>query len=300
MVEKIAVIIVFSYYKSKRSITGTIYDLNRIVNHCVAAEFDQIRILTDFTSEMIDSDEFWVQRTLFNEIQNKVHQNHLYENVSSVRMILRDLHPGERRFIYYSGHCKNNIIKLPSYGEIKINQLKIIASRNASSVFFIIDCCQSEGVNLLYKINTDSIISNVLLHGVGNTNSYSRYYQLNNSDDENYRDCEIISISSSNTHKNSYSTDQGSIFTYMLVKLFKEYINIFEQDKSSIITLERFTVDIEEQIRLYYSQKHRPCPSIQISRLTTNSIPRWMCIKQNILSIKCDPIRQVLVIERHK
>lgn len=301
---KIAILIVFSYHNSNRSIPGTIYDLNRLVNHCLTAEFDEIRILTDFTR--FDDDDFLIKKSIFDNIIKKVQVNIAYESVGSVRDVFGELKHGENRFIYYSGHCRSNLFKLPSYGEMKVNQFKMIASRNASSVFFLIDCCQCEGANLLYQVDTDSIISRNILCSISDNSvigsSENRLSQLKvnfrNIPDSEYTRCNIISVSSSNRNGNSYSTDRGSVFTQMTMKVFTEYTDSVKKNKYLTVSIRKFIVDLDEHIKRYYSQEHKPSPSVQISRCVINTLPRWIYTSMSSVKIMCDPVRQIVVVRR--
>lgn len=304
-VRKIAIIIVFSYHDSDRMIPGSIFDLFIVTDHCKSSEFDEIRILTDFTDSMLNKDEFLISKSMFSAIIKRVDKSIIHENTNSVRELFKGLGKGERRFIYYSGHCKNNHLEFPSYGKMGINKFKVIASRSASSAFFLIDCCECEGADLLYQINIDSVLSERLLERLLGPKQYSRSkihdipfdFRTRTIPDTDITKCNIISISSGNSQNSSFSTGQGSVFTRMIITVLKTYRDERSQLKIRRRSLSEFIVDVYKRIRDYHAQECTPSPTIQISRCTIYHIPNWIFTSRDQIDISCDPIRQIVRVK---
>lgn len=96
-------------------------------------------------------------------------------------------------FIYFTGHAKNGHIILPDDTHVSLTHLKdlIVSNTNPDcQIVVILDCCQSNGMDLPYIFN-------------GN-------YKLNN---YNFINPSIICFSSSQIDEDSSASRSGSVFT---------------------------------------------------------------------------------------
>ena len=125
---------------------------------------------------------------IYNEFKSSGH----YNNLDSTLLRLK----GDNLFIYYTGHSKNGNIILPNNSLYSFNLFKKQISK-FKSVLCILDCCESTGLNLPFKL-----VNNV--------------YRFEN---EGFDKSKIICISSSLSEQDSIIMKTGSLFTRYLFRL---------------------------------------------------------------------------------
>ena len=293
---KTAIIITFAYFDSNRWIPGSLFDLMFVINHCVESRYDDIRILTDFTSQMINEDATGVRKRVYDKIKQDVHTNIQYENIDSIREIFKGGDRTGPRFVYYSGHCSNGRLQLPSYGSLLTRKFKSIAIRSSNNIFFLIDCCQCEGVNLLYKIDTDRMWRDMRLDPVAPRDAHLNKIVLPAKEGD-YTKCNILCISSSGSDENTYTTENGSVFTKMVLGILSRYRTESNTDKVDRITLKRFIGDVFQQTNTYDHQ-FKPSPTVQISRRTIYHLFSWIYSNRRDMQVTISPASLSVSIKR--
>ena len=113
----------------------------------------------------------------------------------------------DRLTIYYTGHGKGGDIILPDDTHVSLIYLKQLICENVNhdcQIILILDCCESNGLNLPYQYNID-----------GNWKLHSR----------DFTSQQILCISSSHLEEDSTATKSGSLFTRLLCKYLSNNYN---------------------------------------------------------------------------
>jgi len=116
----------------------------------------------------------------------------------------------DRLVVYYSGHGKNGDVILPDNTHVSLSYLRQLLVDNVTTecqIVSILDCCESNGMQLSYYYDPEYSI-----------------FKLYNSD--TFMINNIICISSSKNDEDSSATRSGSLFTRMLFGyLYNNYNN---------------------------------------------------------------------------
>ncbi len=149
-----------------------------------------------------------------------------YKDNNFETIIINTVKDVNRLFIYYTGHAKNGHLILPDNTHIALTHIRDIISssvNNDCQIVVILDCCQSNGMELPYL--------------------YDSVYKLQTI---SFEKVPIICLSSSDINNDSSATGSGSIFSRNLFK----YLN-----NHSIITIRDLSKNIMIGITCSYPEK---------------------------------------------
>jgi hypothetical protein len=166
-----SVIIGFRYEKTK-PLYGVVHDVSLMKEYC--SNMDK-RILTDDN----------------------------YHNVDDIYNLLSNC--SNRLILYYSGHAKNSCFIMPDGKTLCMSRLReVIKYMINGEVLAIMDCCNSNGMGLPYRLDNNKFEVN--------ENSLIGEYP------------NIVCISSAKINEDAVMSQDGSIFTHTLVNILKHNI----------------------------------------------------------------------------
>ena len=249
-----ALLIGFEYIESKdwKSLPGIPVDLYQAYSYSQTLTKTKTKNITVFTD--VDKDyrttvlrraiiEGYVDSNLLSFIEDVKDNNHhtLYHSKKSNKyitnnfeeVIIKSVVGVTKLFVYYTGHAKNGHIILPDNTHVPLDHLKDIIVANASpncEIIFVLDCCQSNGMELPYV--------------------YNNGYKLSA---HNFLPNNIICLSSSLIDQDSTATRTGSIFTRNLFKIFKNNTIITIDNLISNITVNITTTYIEKLLFIWFT-----------------------------------------------
>lgn len=121
----------------------------------------------------------------------------------------------DKLFIYYTGHSKNGNIMLPNGSLYSLDTFRLQISK-AQSVLCILDCCESTGLNLPFRL-IDGVyrLENIKYSDNDSTPKYLT----------NFTKSKIVCISSSLSEQDSFVLKTGSIFTRYIFSLLQDMKN---------------------------------------------------------------------------
>ena len=287
------IIIGFSYSskyedKTRPFLDGIIIDLYLCYRYVKElTDKSNIIVITDQTTNVNSTNK----NIIFDETDNinvlkfidELHNNkilHLYTSKSELLSLLnKKLNGSKNIFFYYTGHSYSGNILLPKMNDmICYNYLKeedtilnflelrniICSNSNVNAeIFIILDCCNSNGLELPYKLSD----------GV---------YRLNFKKEGGYPLQKIVCFSSTYIDENSIILKNGSIFTKLLFDNIKIYRKI--QDLLKIIVLECLK-DFDQNANVYSSY-----PNIKM-------IWRWL-VKNDDIKVEIDHINNFFILKR--
>lgn len=161
--------------------------------------------LLSFIEDIKDSNQYILYKS---ELSNK----YIINNFDKV--IKKFIKNVDRLVIYYTGHGKSGDIILPDNTHVSLSYIKSLIKSDQTIV--ILDCCESNGMNLPYYYNNN-------------------FFKLNNN---NFISNEIICISSTNSDENSSATNTGSLFTR---NLFQYLSNNSSFSVKSLVNINIYT-----------------------------------------------------------
>lgn len=246
--------------------------------------------ISDLKNLIIDSSIDQGILNFVNEIiSNKV--LHLYTNKEDLMEIIKSKFSNKKNILfYYTGHSHDSEILLPSLNdyfcyeyqdnnELSINlseirELLCDHTDQRSEIFMILDCCNSNGLSLpykladgVYRLNYDTLRQPLQLRfnlsgrGRGDSDMSEPLSKLK------FPLQKIICFSSSSIDESSIILNSGSIFTYTLFKNIKSHRNITE-----LISL------ISTECLKKFEQNANVCSSYPNLKL----IWRWLTINDGI------------------
>lgn len=266
----VALIIGFEYIKSEdwKSLPGIPVDMyqaytysqNITKNITVFTDVDKDYRTSVLRQAIIDG---YVDSNLLSFIEDTQDKNHhvLYQSQKVNNYITNNfedtiidsIRGTNRLFVYYTGHAKNGHLILPDNTHVPLNHLRNIIISNISSnsqVVIILDCCQSNGMELPYIYNNN--------------------YKLNNFD---FLPNRIICLSSSSIDQHSTATRSGSIFTRELFKILNSNNTavLTVRDLFNKITVNIYTTYLETTLFVWFCNPTKD-NNIDIMIDMTNSI----------------------------
>lgn len=206
----ISAILIGFRYNNTNSIIGTIIDLYIAYKYCQTIGCGDIYIFSDI--ENISGRN--IPDAVINDIVdiNIMHfmDHQKYSMVVQDRQGLLDnlkkinISPRENKLlVYYTGHGTQDAICLPSDEKLSIAMFRdtiLSICQPDSEIFWIMDCCHSNGLYLPYYYDT--------IHSEYRLANYHRCYITN----------KVFLITSSNKDEKAVATEYGSLFTRFLFK----------------------------------------------------------------------------------
>lgn len=218
----IAILIGFSYHQCPKEtqLPGIVIDLYQAYRFVVGNEFiEQIIVITDVTDDQPTSLFFnaAIEGIVdygilsFIETIKEGKQHIVFESLDQLEGILStNLANKQRVFFYYTGHFRKDFFILPNfdYGmtlirdNLHLNEFRSILRRTnpSAEVFIIMDCCNGNGMKLLYKLQSTRF--ELSEHAIFEA--------------ENFFEQKIVCLSSTMKDQNSIATMDGSLFTRLL------------------------------------------------------------------------------------
>jgi len=186
----------------------------------------------------------------------------------------------KRIFFYYTGHANNGNILLPLMNDLisyrcttqdaiinlsNIRDILSSGSRNSAEIFVILDCCNSNGLDLPYKL-------------------VDKVYRLTSKSNKEYPYQKIICFSSTNIDENSIASKKGSIFSHYLFELLGKSRNI-----GSLLS------EINKECAGQYNQTatvYSSYPDLKI-------LWRWMCsTDSDVVNIKLNCVENYFILKK--
>lgn len=300
-----AILIAFEYTDTNNNLPGTCIDLYHSYKFC-STYCQDIYVVTDITevnklllSDAIDNgivkkdalnfyeklDPYIITSfTLENVCKNPFSKKQPITNnfLSTIKEILDKGVPDEKLIIYWSGHGKDDSLVLPDDSLICMLKFRNHILNNISSttdVFWILDCCNPNGLHLPFKLN-----NNAFSLATTDVNKISCVSQS------------VLLITSAENHQKSAATLFGSLFTRYLFQLLtimniktEISINIKLQQNRN---LRRLTGNLSSLIRKKYTGYPQNI-SIYSSYIIDPVLPTWIGSKHNfdvITNLKLDTL----------
>jgi hypothetical protein len=203
-----AILIGFEY--TFNSLMGAIIDLYHAYRWCESFNCD-IHVLTDIKLvKDVDNLHSAIERkivnsdimTFYNEIKSKILIYNSRDLLMSIIRLLKSKSTDNKLFIYYSGHGVKDCMVMPDrtllpFIDFRDNILNVIDSY--VEIFWILDCCNPNGLHLPYKLNGNSfVLSSSKIECVSQP---------------------ILLITSSEVNEKSIATKSGSVFSRHLFRL---------------------------------------------------------------------------------
>ena len=233
-----AIIIGFEY--EKNTLPGAIVDLYLAYRWC--RSFDcQIYILTDIKSANID------------DLNGAINENIADANIMSfyednIEVIIRTEDDFRRALtlniidskliVYYSGHGVKDSMILPDQSLFPFVHFRNLILGNLDDsveIFWILDCCNPNGMYLPFKLNNNSFM----------LSSYKVEYVTQ----------KILLITSSEINEKSIATKLGSLFSrnlfYLLTKMNMKYFDLRSLDQNR--NLRRLIGNLASSIRTMHT-----------------------------------------------
>jgi hypothetical protein len=182
----LAIVITFQYLINQ--LPGALLDLQCAYNWCNGFT-NNVVVLTDIRSD---------------DIANKILVNNAVQLLTALDRTLEQ-HKEQRIIIYYSGHGVRDNMLMPDQTVLPFIEFRDCITNSAplySEIFFILDCCNPNGLHLPYKLhNNHFVLSSAKVECVTQP---------------------IILITSSDAHEKSVTTKTGSIFSNLLFSMLSE------------------------------------------------------------------------------
>lgn len=200
----IAILIVFEY--EHKPLTGAIIDLYHAYKWCKSFNckinvFTDIEYIKDssileaaFEKNIVEDDIM----TFYENIDSKYIVNNSSELLSELNNIL-DISKDNKIIIYYSGHGVENNAIMPNkelFSFISFRNKLLDLFDSYTEIFWILDCCNPNGLNLPFKLKNNS-------------------FELSSSQIECVTQ-PILLLTSSNSNEKSIASKFGSIFSKSL------------------------------------------------------------------------------------
>lgn len=218
-----ALLIGFEYYQSEnktvKSLPGIPVDLYQAYNHALKIT-KNITVFTDVSEDhktdilkqailnnYVDSNllsfiEDIKERSQYFSFISKTENNYASNNFEEV--FIKSIKDCNKLFLYYSGHAKNGNIILPDKTHVPLTHLRDLMNKHCSSeaeIVVILDCCQSNGMELPYSFHKNVYSSDLTPLNIFKLNSY------------NFTSKRIICLSATQINQDSNATRSGSLFT---------------------------------------------------------------------------------------
>ncbi len=294
---------------------GIVIDLYQAYTASVKMGADKICIITDINRDqqtsllmnaMIESIVYIDILSFIDTIKKNKFYSKYQDRNNFIKCILENSTQADEVFIYYTGHVSlghiifpieevgvtfaesstiDHVSMSPDYNsnsdEPKMSltdfRLLILDSvHDDANVLFVMDCCNSNGLNLPFKL-CDKVYR--LSHNVDHTDSSG------NTERTVFVTQKVICISSTMSDENSITSRDGSIFTRAFFKQLKE------EDGLSCRSISRILTIVGEECTLKYAQTatvHSSYPNLKML---------WNWVYQPIsLNINVDYIDNVLII----
>ena len=139
-------------------------------------------------------------------VQYQSEKKHGYTSNNFEKTIIKFISGLDRVVIYYSGHGKGGDIILPDNTHVPLSYLRQLISNKTnidSQVLTILDCCESNGMELPFVYSNDRWLLN----------------------SKNFNKRRILCLSSTHLEEDSTATRSGSIFTRSLISFLKNNYN---------------------------------------------------------------------------
>jgi hypothetical protein len=204
-----AILIGFEYIIN--SLPGSYIDIFHSYNWCDSFNCD-IYIITDVDYNINKSNI--IQGINNNIIDKNIHFldthpkiiiNNSLDLCSNIKTILNYGIPDNKLIIYYSGHGINNNMLMPNNTYLSFDNFKSLILSDISSsveIFFILDCCNPNGLSLPYKLDDN-------------------YFKLVNNNID-FIPHSMLLITSSNENEKSLATIYGSVFSKFLFEILTQ------------------------------------------------------------------------------
>jgi hypothetical protein len=195
-----AVIIGFEYKHRANYLPGAVTDI-RMAWHWCQKSCNKVVIITDIHN---------VDNQLFSSVVEEsvvvVENTKLVDSASDFIEALKSVsyHGYHRVVIYYSGHGRTDGIVTPDNNNIIYEFFRRTILDNIdvdTKIFWILDCCHSNGLSLPYKLCGNKFLLTSAPHFVQH---------------------QCLLITSSVTGKTSASTTEGSLFSQQLFRILEE------------------------------------------------------------------------------
>lgn len=232
----LSLLIGFEYH----DLNGTLIDLYHAYKWCQT--FDcEIHVITDIKDFSIkqgvadpDLETFYDRCTSKYIVSNKA------QLIAGLDTILRK--PSSKLIIYYTGHGLKNGIELPDHSLMSFNDFRDQILKDIEpevEIFWILDCCNPDGLSLPYQLKNNQFI-------------------FNSGDHHYYGPHRILLITSANPHEKSVATKMGSLFTrYLFQILSKMLVTNFDPQKPLPLihnrNLQRLIGNLSSAIRTAHS-----------------------------------------------
>ena len=277
-------ILIGFYYKGCEEIyhmPAILLDLYRVYRHVKRIGITDIIFICDTTE--IESYNQHILRLIiegtigedflhFNEIMSKQHTLIIPKTVEDVFSVVHSINSNVRKiFLYYGGHAISGdaIISIPDIllyedlPRIMINVLitrllKKLDTRTHAQAFIILDCCNSNGLNLAFSMEHNQISHN---YDCGKYNA------------------DIVCLSPTNMDEYAIMKQEGSDFT----------ISLFDNLKNSLTIRELWISLVDDDSTINIRSTH--------PRYLNKNVPIWAWVRYNThLSIYYDPIEHSIII----
>jgi hypothetical protein len=238
-----ALLIGFEYLENKtiKSLPGIPVDLYQAYNHALKIT-KSITVFTDVSedhktdilkqailnnyadSNLLSFIEDIKERS-HNLFKSKKEGNYTSNNFEEI--FIKSIKDCNKLFLYYSGHAKNGNIILPDKTHVPLTHLRDLMNKHCSNeaeIVVILDCCQSNGMELPYSFHKNVYSSDLTPLNIFKLNSY------------NFTDKRIICLSATQIDQDSNATRSGSLFTRKIFDLIKSEKQISIKKIDAIIT----------------------------------------------------------------
>lgn len=261
----IAILIGFEYNINK--LPGVIIDLYHSYNFCQTF-CDKIFVCTDI--EYI-KDETLLQEAINDKIANddlltfysKLEPLIIINDLLSVLKTILINGKIDKLIIYFSGHGSDGSVILPDNSLLSFDDFKncILDNISDTEIFWILDCCNPQGLHLPYKLNGNRF-----------TLSPNRFHCVKQ---------KIMLITSAENHEKSIATRSGSLFSRYLFRLLLILNLPFNYQEEQTIplhknrNLHRLVGSLTSSIRKFYTG-YSQTVSIYSSYIQDPVLPMWI------------------------
>lgn len=257
----LSILIGFQY--KRNMLKGAYVDINIAKNWCKSFNCETF-ILTDIADASDIDDTMFVEssKDLQSRIKDIINDNYCYKckNTEDYEKCCCQ----NKIIIYYSGHGIKNYMKMPdetllSFLDFRDNIVYSLPS--TSEIFFIVDCCNPNGLHLPFKLQKNKFALSRDLSCVSCVTQ------------------RILLITSANEEEKSVSRDDGSVFTKYLFEILSEFVashhNITNKNNRN---LQRLCYNLSSKIK--NSTGHNQTVSVYSSYIIDPVL--WLWIGNNI------------------
>lgn len=288
---KAALLIGFGYLNQPKGyrLPGIIIDLYRAHQWSLRMNVKRWYILTDHTTN-IESEKV-LKLVIKKELEgeaiffiDRIKKEQIYHNYQDYSHLIAELQAllvdVSHLFVYYSGHFENGLVVFPKGGRIdtdgeapldrfpldQVIRYGITRAKPEIELFVVLDCCQSNGLDLSFRMKTNESRFSFVTPG--------RTLSTGN----------CLCFSSGTEEESAKARMDGSPFTYRLFHVIEQLVG-----ENDTVLFERLLIEI---VAAGYNRS----PMVGIVHPITKKLPRW-CYTTTTTLIDFHPIENIFYVK---